>query len=42
MPLVDMPLDQLKTYAGRNPRPDDFDEFWDASIAEMKSVDPRI
>lgn len=42
MPLVDMPLDQLKTYMGRNPRPDDFDEFWDASIAEMKSLDPCI
>jgi len=42
MPLVDMPLDQLKTYTGRNPRPDDFDAFWDASIAEMKSIDPKL
>ena len=42
MPIVDMPLDQLKTYAGRNPRPDDFDAFWDASIAEMKAVDPQV
>ena len=42
MPLVDMPLDQLKSYAGRNPRPDDFDAFWDASIAEMKSIDPKL
>lgn len=42
MPLVDMPLDKLQTYAGRNPRPDDLDEFWDASIAEMKAIDPKI
>ena len=42
MPLVDMPLDQLKTYAGRNPRPDDFDTFWDTSIAEMKAIDPKL
>ncbi len=42
MPIVDMPLDQLKTYMGRNPKPDDFDAFWDASIVEMKAVDPKI
>jgi cephalosporin-C deacetylase len=42
MPLVDMPLNQLKTYQGRNPRPDDFDAFWDASIAEMKDIDPNV
>lgn len=42
MPLVDMPLEQLKTYTGRNPRPDDFDTFWDSSIAEMKAVDPHV
>ncbi|NLN79157.1 MAG: acetylxylan esterase [Armatimonadetes bacterium] len=42
MPLIDMPLDALMTYQGRNPRPDDFDEFWDRSIAEMKSIDPQV
>ncbi len=40
MPIVDMPLEKLKVYEGRNPRPDDFDEFWDRAIAEMKSIDP--
>lgn len=40
MPIVDMPLEKLKAYQGRNPRPDDFDEFWDASIAELYSIDP--
>ena len=42
MPLIDMPLDELKTYQGRNPRPDDFDEYWDTALAEMQSVDPRV
>jgi cephalosporin-C deacetylase len=42
MPIVDMPLAQLRTFMGRNPRPDDFDSFWDASIAEMKAIDPQI
>lgn len=42
MPLIDMPLDQLKTYQGRNPRPHDFDEYWDAALAEMHAVDPQL
>ena len=40
MPILDMPLEKLKVYEGRNPRPADFDEFWDASLAELKSIDP--
>ena len=40
--LIDMPLEKLKTYTGINPRPADFDEFWDRSIAEMLAVDPQI
>lgn len=41
MPLIDMPLEKLKTYQGRNPRPADFDEFWDRSLAEMRAIDPQ-
>ena len=37
---VDMPLEKLRAYRGRNPRPEDFDEFWDASLAELYTVDP--
>ena len=40
--LVDMPLEQLKVYKGLNPRPADFDAFWDRSIAEMKALEPKI
>jgi len=43
MPLTfDMPLEQLKSYQGRNPRPADFDEFWDKSLAEMRAINPQV
>jgi len=41
MPIVDMPLEQLRTYQGRNPKPTDFDAFWDRSLAEMHALDPK-
>ncbi|SEB81415.1 acetylxylan esterase [Paenibacillus sp. GP183] len=42
MPLVDMPLERLVKYEGRNPRPADFDPYWDRALAEMKAVDPQM
>ncbi len=41
MPLIDMKLDELKKYQGRNPRPSDFDEFWERALSELDSVDPN-
>jgi cephalosporin-C deacetylase len=42
MPLTfDMPLEELGVYEGRNPRPDDFDEFWEQGLAEMRATDPQ-
>lgn len=38
----DMSMEELKVYQGQNPRPDDFDAFWDASLQEMYAVDPDI
>ena len=38
MPILDMPLEQLKTYQGVNPCPPDIDAFWDRSIAEMEAL----
>lgn len=38
MPLVDLPLSELERYEGRNPRPADFDAFWDRSLAESKAL----
>jgi cephalosporin-C deacetylase len=37
-----MPLSQLKTYAGRSPKPKDFDKFWDHQLAGMWAIDPRV
>lgn len=43
MPLLfDMPLEKLLTYAGSNPKPADFDAYWDGALAEMRAVDPQV
>ena len=43
MPLVDMPLEKLLTYQGRNPQSGGFlYAYWDASLAEMHAIDPRV
>lgn len=42
MPIIDMPLEELKVYQGRNPKPDDFDAYWDKALAEMRAVDPQV
>ena len=43
MPLsFDMPLEELAGYQGTNPRPADFDAFWDRGLAELDELDPQI
>ncbi len=42
MPLIDMPLPELREYSGRNPRPADFDAFWESGLAEMRATDPAV
>ncbi len=43
MPLTfDFPLEQCKEYRGCNPRPADFDQFWDKGLAEMRSAAPQV
>lgn len=42
MPLFDMPLEQLRSYTGTNPRPADMEEYWSAALDEMRAIDPRI
>jgi cephalosporin-C deacetylase len=39
VPAFDLPLDELRTYAGTNPRPDDFDDFWAEALAELAAID---
>ncbi|MGH7921557.1 MAG: acetylxylan esterase [Candidatus Dormibacteraceae bacterium] len=41
MPVFEMPLDQLRQYPGRNPRPADFDRYWATALAEAAELDPR-
>lgn len=42
MPLTfDLPFDRLETYQGTNPKPADFDAFWDRGLAEMRATDPK-
>jgi cephalosporin-C deacetylase len=43
MPLTfDIPFDQLVNYKGINPRPSDFDQFWDIGLQEMRSTDSKV
>ncbi|HEY5584806.1 MAG TPA: acetylxylan esterase [Ruminiclostridium sp.] len=42
MPLIDMPLEELKKYNGINPCPVDIDEYWGKALAEMKAIDPKV
>jgi len=37
-----MPLQELKEYKGRNPRPADHDAYWARALAEMQATDPMV
>lgn len=34
---VDMPLEELKTYTGKSPKPKDFDEYWERALQELEN-----
>lgn len=43
MPLTfDFSWEKLQSYAGINPRPADFDDFWGKGLAEMHALDPQV
>lgn len=42
MPLIDMPVEKLRKYRGRNPRPGDFDLYWARALREMRSTSPEL
>lgn len=42
MPIIDKPISELERYQGTNPRPADFDEYWETALKEMKSTDPQV
>lgn len=42
MPAFDLPLTELERYQGTNPRPVDFDAYWDKALADLDSHDPAV
>lgn len=38
MPIVDMPLQELLTYQGANPKPKDFDAYWTRALDAMHAL----
>jgi cephalosporin-C deacetylase len=43
MPLTfDFSLEKLATYQGLNPKPVDFDAYWDRALAEMRLLDAQV
>lgn len=40
--LFEKPLHELRTYMGTNPRPADFDEYWERALDEMEKTDSQI
>jgi cephalosporin-C deacetylase len=41
MPLIDLPLAELHTYVGRNPRPTDHDAYWAEALRELDATAPQ-
>ena len=42
MPALDKPLHELKEYRGINPRPGDFDAYWDNGLRELDNTKPNV
>mgnify|MGYP000161648250 FL=1 len=40
--LIDKPIDELRTYLGSSPLPEDFDSYWDESLAELAALPPEV
>ena len=42
MPVLDMPLNELREYRGINPKPEDFDKYWEKALAELDEVNINL
>ncbi|MDJ0752570.1 MAG: alpha/beta fold hydrolase [Ardenticatenaceae bacterium] len=43
MPLTfDLPYEELMHYTGRNPRPGNFDEYWETALQEVRATSPDV
>jgi len=38
MPVFEMPLEELRSYQGVNPKPEDFDEYWQRALGELQET----
>jgi cephalosporin-C deacetylase-like acetyl esterase len=41
MPVFEMPLHELRRYMGRNPKPSDFEAYWERGLRELDSTPPQ-
>lgn len=42
MPLLDLPIELLHEYMGTNPRPSDFDNYWEHALTELDQTPPNV
>lgn len=42
MPIVDMPLEELHRYQGKNPCPKDHEAYWARALAELDATAPSV
>lgn len=42
MPMLDMPIEELKKYKGINPCPEDFDEYWERALKELDGLESNV
>ena len=42
MGLFDLSVNELYDYQGTNPKPEDFDEYWDRGLKEMAMTEPDV
>lgn len=42
MSVFELSMEELKKYQGRNPRPEDFDDYWENALEEMREVNAEI
>ena len=40
--MFELSLDELRNYEGRNPRPEDFDNYWTEAITDLEQVDRQV
>ena len=42
MPRFEMPLEEMRSYRGRNPKPADFDAYWERALRNLDSVPAAV